>query len=234
MKYRDLRDFIAQLESTGELKSVQEAVSPRLEMTAVGDAVLRAGGPALLFEQPAGYKMPCLTNLFGTPERVALGMGADAVADLRDVGRLLAALKEPEPPKGLKEVGKLWDMAKAVWDMKPAELRRAPCQDEVVEGADIDLGAMPGADLLAGRRRPADHLGPGGHPRAADGGAAAPAPEPGHLPPAGDRPAPGHHALAGAPRRRAGFPRLRARATRASRSRSRSRWAPTRPPSWGR
>jgi 4-hydroxy-3-polyprenylbenzoate decarboxylase len=143
MKYRDLRDFIHQLETREALRRVQESVSPRLEMTAIGDAVLRAGGPALLFERPAGYNMPVLTNLFGTPERVALGMGADAVSELRDVGRLLAALKEPEPPKGLKEVGKLWDMAKAVWDMKPAELRRAPCQDEVLEGEDIDLGRLP-------------------------------------------------------------------------------------------
>jgi 4-hydroxy-3-polyprenylbenzoate decarboxylase len=128
MKYRDLRDFIGQLESRDALRRVQESVSPHLEMTAIGDAVLRAGGPALLFEHPAGYNMPVLANLFGTPERVALGMGANAVSELRDVGRLLAALKEPEPPKGLKEVGKLWDMAKAVWDMKPAELKRAPAR----------------------------------------------------------------------------------------------------------
>jgi 4-hydroxy-3-polyprenylbenzoate decarboxylase len=143
MKYRDLRDFIAQLEQRDGLRRVQETVSPHLEMTAVGDAVLRAGGPALLFERPAGYKMPVLANLFGTPERVALGMGAGSVSELRDVGHLLAALKEPEPPKGLKEVGKLWDMAKAVWDMKPAELRRAPCQETVLDSDAIDLGALP-------------------------------------------------------------------------------------------
>jgi 4-hydroxy-3-polyprenylbenzoate decarboxylase len=143
MKYRDLRDFIGQLESRDALRRVQESVSPHLEMTAIGDAVLRAGGPALLFEHPAGYNMPVLANLFGTPERVALGMGANAVSELRDVGRLLAALKEPEPPKGLKEVGKLWDMAKAVWDMKPAELKRAPCQDVILEGDEIDLGRLP-------------------------------------------------------------------------------------------
>jgi 4-hydroxy-3-polyprenylbenzoate decarboxylase len=143
MNYRDLRDFIAQLESRDALRRVQESVSPKLEMTAIGDAVLRAGGPALLFERPAGYNMPCLTNLFGTPERVALGMGAEQVSDLRDVGRLLAALKEPEPPKGLREVGKLWDMAKAVWDMKPSELRRAPCQEQVLQGDEIDLARLP-------------------------------------------------------------------------------------------
>ena len=92
---------MGQLERMGELKRLGDAVSPRLEMTAIGDAVLRAGGPALLFERPAGAAMPCLVNLFGTTRRVALGMGADAVSDLRDVGRLLAALKEPEPVRGL-------------------------------------------------------------------------------------------------------------------------------------
>ncbi len=143
MKYRDLRDFVRQLEGRDELKRVRDDVSPRLEMTAVADAVLRAGGPALLFERPAGYKIPVLANLFGTPERVALGMGAASLSDLRDVGRLLAALKEPEPPKALKEVGKLFDMAKAVWDMKPAVQRRAPCQEEVFEGDDVDLGRLP-------------------------------------------------------------------------------------------
>jgi 4-hydroxy-3-polyprenylbenzoate decarboxylase len=143
MKYRDLRDFIDQLSARDALRKVAEPVSPALEMTAIADAVLRAGGPALLFERPTGYKIPVLANLFGTPERVALGMGAASLAELRDVGRLLAALKEPEPPKGLKEVGKLWDMAKAVWDMKPAVRRQAPCQEVLLEGGDIDLGALP-------------------------------------------------------------------------------------------
>ena len=143
MKYRDLRDFIGQLERVGQLRRVKELVSPVLEITAVSDAVLRAQGPALLFEQPAGHTMPVLANLFGTPERVALGMGASSVSDLRDVGRLLAALKEPEPPKGLKEVGKLWDMAKAVWDMKPAVKGSAPCQEVVVRGEEIDLARLP-------------------------------------------------------------------------------------------
>jgi 4-hydroxy-3-polyprenylbenzoate decarboxylase len=143
MKYRDLRDFMAQLEALGELRKLHDPVSPRLEMTAIGDKLLRAGGPAVLCLQPAGYKIPCLINLFGTPRRVALGMGADSLDDLRDVGRLLARLKEPEPPKGLKEAGKLFHMAKAVWDMKPAVLRSAPCQDVVIEGDDVDLGRLP-------------------------------------------------------------------------------------------
>jgi 4-hydroxy-3-polyprenylbenzoate decarboxylase len=143
MKYRDLRDFMTGLENLGELRRVAEPVSARLEMTAVSDFVLRAGGPALWFQQPAGYKISALTNLFGTARRVALGMGADEVGELRDVGRLLASLKEPEPPKGLKDAGKLLGMAKALWDMKPASVRRAPCQEVVLQGAEADLGRFP-------------------------------------------------------------------------------------------
>jgi 4-hydroxy-3-polyprenylbenzoate decarboxylase len=143
MKYRDLRDFIGGLERLGELKRVAEPVSARLEMTAISDFVLRAGGPALWFQNPAGYKISALTNLFGTPRRVALGMGADDIGELRDVGRLLANLKEPEPPKGLKDAGKLLGMAKALWDMKPASVRRPACQEVVLEGPDVDLGTLP-------------------------------------------------------------------------------------------
>jgi len=105
--------------------------------------VLRAEGPALLFEQPRGSGIKALTNLFGTPKRVALGMGADSLAELRDVGRVLASLKEPEPPKGLKDAGKLLQMAKALWDMKPSVVRKAPCQEEVFVGPDVDLGRLP-------------------------------------------------------------------------------------------
>jgi 4-hydroxy-3-polyprenylbenzoate decarboxylase len=143
MIYRDLRDFMAQLERLGKLVRIAETVSPRLEMTAVSDRVLQATGPALLFEQPAGYNIPCLTNLFGTPERVALGMGASAVSELRDVGRMLANLKEPEPPRGMKDAGKLLQMAKALWDMKPAVVRRPACQEVEVEEGDVDLGRLP-------------------------------------------------------------------------------------------
>jgi 4-hydroxy-3-polyprenylbenzoate decarboxylase len=143
MKYGDLRDFIDQLERLDELRKVAEPVSPVLEMTAIGDKLLRASGRAVLFTRPAGYKIPCLINLFGTPKRVALGMGADSMAELRDVGRVLAGLKEPEPPKGLKDAGRLLQMGKALWDMKPAVQRRAPCQDVVREGADVDLGELP-------------------------------------------------------------------------------------------
>ena len=143
MKYRDLRDFMGQLEKLGELRKLADPVSPRLEMTAIGDKLLRAGGPAVLCTQPVGYNIPCLINLFGTPKRVALGMGAESLADLRDVGTVLANLKEPEPPKGLKDAGKLLQMIKALWDMKPAVQRSAPCQDVVIEGGDVDLGTLP-------------------------------------------------------------------------------------------
>ncbi len=143
MKYRDLRDFLVGLEKVGELRRIAEPVAPRLEMTALSDAVLRANGPALLFAQPGDAKMRALTNLFGTTKRVALGMGAGDVSELRDIGRLLASLKEPEPPKGLKDTGKLLQMGKALWDMKPARLRQAPCQEVVYEGPDIDLAQLP-------------------------------------------------------------------------------------------
>ncbi len=143
MKYRDLREFVNGLEVLGELKRVAEPVSARLEMTAVSDSVLRAGGPALFFESPTGYKIPVLANLFGTPKRVALGMGANEVSELREVGQLLARLKEPEPPKGLKDTGRLLQMMKAVWDMKPAAVRHAPCHEVVLEGAEIDLARLP-------------------------------------------------------------------------------------------
>ncbi len=143
MKYLELREFMQWLERLGELKRVAKPVSARLEMTALSDRVLRAGGPALLFEQPVGYKISALTNLFGTPRRVAMGMGAAEVSELRDVGRVLASLKEPEPPKGLKDAGKLLQMAKALWDMKPAAVRDAPCQEQVLNAADVDLGMLP-------------------------------------------------------------------------------------------
>ena len=143
MKYRDLRDFVDQLERLDELKKVADAVSPMLEMTAIGDKLLRAAGPAVLFTAPTGYKIPCLINLFGSTRRVALGMGAESTDELRDIGRLLAGLKEPDPPKGLKDAGRLFQLAKAVWDMKPALRRQAPCQEVVHEGDAVDLAMLP-------------------------------------------------------------------------------------------
>ncbi len=143
MKYSDLRDFIAKLKQSGELKEVGLPVSPHLEMTELCDRTLRAGGPALLFTNPAGHTMPVLGNLFGTPRRVALGMGASDVSELRQIGQLLSALKEPEPPKGIKDVMGLGSLVKAVWDMAPRELRHAPCQEVVWEGDEVDLSRLP-------------------------------------------------------------------------------------------
>lgn len=143
MKYSDLRDFIAKLKQSGELTEVALPVSPYLEMTELCDRTLRAGGPALLFTQPVGHTMPVLGNLFGTPQRVAMGMGADDVSELRKIGHLLAALKEPEPPKGLRDVLGLGSLIKSVWDMAPRELRSAPCQEIVWEGSEVDLGRLP-------------------------------------------------------------------------------------------
>ncbi|HKB54113.1 MAG TPA: 4-hydroxy-3-polyprenylbenzoate decarboxylase [Ramlibacter sp.] len=144
MTYRDLREFIAQLEEAGELKRIGEPVSPHLEMTAVCDRVLRAGGPALLFEQPTGHTMPVLGNLFGTTQRVARAMGVTDLRELRQFGEALATLKEPEPPKGLKDVvGMGGSLLKTLWNMAPREVRSPPCQEIVLEGPDVDLARLP-------------------------------------------------------------------------------------------
>jgi len=143
MKYSDLRDFIAKLKQSGELSEVSLPVSPVFEMTELCDRTLRAGGPALLFKNPTGHSIPVLGNLFGTPKRVALGMGASDVGELRRIGHLLSALKEPEPPKGLRDVFGLGSLVKSVWDMAPKELRSAPCQEIVWEGKDVDLSRLP-------------------------------------------------------------------------------------------
>jgi len=148
MQYRDLREFIAALESRGELRRIGQPVDPRLEMTEVCDRVLQKGGPALLFERPTGHRMPVLGNLFGTVRRVALAMGIDAPAGeelraLREIGELLAFLKEPEPPTGLRDAFDKWPKFRKVLDMAPKVVRSAPCQEVVREGADVDLAGLP-------------------------------------------------------------------------------------------
>ena len=143
MQYQDLRDFITQLERLGELKRIAVTVNPILEMTEICDRVLRAGGPALLFEHPTGHTIPVLANLFGTPRRVALGMGADSVAALREVGQLLAFLKEPEPPKGMRDAWEKLPIFKKVLDMAPKKVSRPACQERVIEAADVDLAQLP-------------------------------------------------------------------------------------------
>ncbi|WP_231758809.1 4-hydroxy-3-polyprenylbenzoate decarboxylase [Microbulbifer elongatus] len=143
MKYKDLRDFIQLLEKRGLLKRIKHPVSPVLEMTEIADRVLRAGGPALLFENPTGYDTPVLANLFGTPERVALGMGKESVNELRQVGELLAFLKEPQPPEGFKDAWQKLPIFKQVMYMGPKVVSKADSQQFEIDTADIDLTRLP-------------------------------------------------------------------------------------------
>jgi len=143
VSYRDLREFITQLEARGELKRVRVAASPRLEITEICDRVLRSGGPALLFERPAGYDTPLLANLFGTVSRVAAAMGANDAAELREVGKVLAYLKEPEAPSGLRDLWDKFPVFKRVLDMAPKERSSPACQETVLEGRDVDLATLP-------------------------------------------------------------------------------------------
>ncbi|WP_063650619.1 4-hydroxy-3-polyprenylbenzoate decarboxylase [Aliivibrio fischeri] len=143
MQYKDLRDFIGHLEDIGQLKRISHPIDPHYEMTEISDRTLRAGGPALLFENPIGYDIPVLTNLFGTPERVAIGMGRKDVLELREVGKLLAYLKEPEPPKGFKDALDKLPVFKQVLNMPTKNIRKAACQQIVWQGDDVDLDKVP-------------------------------------------------------------------------------------------
>ena len=143
MKYNDLRDFIKQLEKQGELKRITLPVDPYLEMTEICNRTLKQGGPALLFENPTGYNIPVLGNLFGTPRRVAMGMGAESVTELRGIGELLATLKEPEPPKGMKDAWEKFPLYKQVLNMAPKLVSSPPCQEIVRRGDEIDLSVFP-------------------------------------------------------------------------------------------
>ncbi len=159
MKYGDLRGFLALLEQRGELKRVTAEVSPKLEMTEIADRVLRAGGPALLFERPAGHRMPVLANLFGTVERVAAAMGVDNAGALREMGKLLAYLKEPEPPKGLRDLWEKFPLFKQVLNMAPRVRADGPCQEVVWEKDEVDLARLPVQTCWPGDAAPAHHLG---------------------------------------------------------------------------
>ena len=143
MKYKDLRDFIQQLEKQGELKRVRQEVDPVLEMTVICDRMLKQGGPALLFENPKGSNIAVLGNLFGTPKRVAMGMGADDVSELRGIGQLLAYLKEPEPPKGIKDAMDKLPTFRQVLNMATKTIGSPPCQEVVRVGDEVDLGVYP-------------------------------------------------------------------------------------------
>ena len=143
MQYRDLREFIDALEQKGQLKRISAEIDPVLEMTEICDRTLRSGGPALLFENPKGSDIPVLANLFGTPERVAMGMGQDSIEDLREVGKLLAFLKEPEPPKGMKDVWAKLPIFKQVLNMAPKVVKTAACQQHIISGDDVNLASLP-------------------------------------------------------------------------------------------
>lgn len=143
MACRDLREFIALLEERGELKRITTEVDPYLEVTEICDRTLRAGGPALLFENPKGSKIPLLANLFGNTRRIALAMGQEDLKGLRDVGHLLAFLKEPTPPKGWKDLWQNLPAYKQVLNIAPDVKKKAPCQDVVIEEADVDLSLLP-------------------------------------------------------------------------------------------
>lgn len=143
IKHSDLREFIDFLEQRGELKRITVEVDPNLEMTEICDRTLRAGGPALLFENPKGFDIPVLGNLFGTPERVAMGMGQESLSAMREVGELLAFLKEPEPPKGMKDLWEKRHQFKPILNMPAKVVKKAPCQAIVIEGEEVDLGKLP-------------------------------------------------------------------------------------------
>ena len=143
MKYRDLRDFVEQLDREGELKEIVVSVSPELEMTEVSSRVLQQDGPALLFKNPTGYSMPVLTNLFGTTRRIARAMGGETLDDLRKTGQFLASLKEPEQPEKLSDLFGMGAMLKSLIDMRPKEQKTAPCQEMVFEGENVDLNSLP-------------------------------------------------------------------------------------------
>jgi len=143
MKYKDLRDFIAQLEKKGELKRITQEIDPVLEMTEICDRTLKQGGPALLFENPKGHNIPVLANLFGTPDRVAMGMGETSVRALRGVGELLSQLKEPEPPKGMKDAMDKIPVFKNVLNMAPKVVKNPPCQELIRHADEVDLSQYP-------------------------------------------------------------------------------------------
>ncbi|WP_108653076.1 4-hydroxy-3-polyprenylbenzoate decarboxylase [Dongshaea marina] len=143
MAYQDLRDFLRQLEELGQLKRITQPVDPNLEITEICDRTLKSKGPALLFENPKGSTIPLLGNLFGTPERVAMAMGREDLAGLREVGQWLSYLKEPEPPKGLKELFAKWPIFKQILNMPLKRVKHAPCQELILTGDEVDLTRLP-------------------------------------------------------------------------------------------
>ena len=147
MPYSSLRDFMARLEAEGRLVRVSAPVYPDLEMTEIQTRLLAENGPAVLFENVvrkdgSPYDMPVLVNMFGTVERVAWGMDREP-HQLREVGETLAFLKQPEPPSGFKDALAMLPLLKTVLSMKPKTVSKAPCQDVVLTGDEIDLSKLP-------------------------------------------------------------------------------------------
>ncbi|MEO1943720.1 MAG: UbiD family decarboxylase domain-containing protein, partial [Candidatus Thioglobus sp.] len=143
MQYDDLREFISELEKQGELKRISTEVNASLEITEICRRTLDNDGPALLFENVTGSSMPVLANLFGTTRRVALAMGQEDLIELRSLGKLLADLKQPEPPKGLKDAIEKLPILKQVLNMPVKSIKKGQCQEVVMEGPDVDLNKLP-------------------------------------------------------------------------------------------
>ena len=143
MAFKDLRDFIDLLEKEGELKRINVEVSSHLEVTEISDRTLKKGGPALLFENIKGSSIPLLANLFGNTRRIALGMGQENLDGLRDVGKLLAFLKEPKPPSGWRDLWENLPNYKSVLNISPNVRRSAPCQEVVIKEGEVDLSIFP-------------------------------------------------------------------------------------------
>lgn len=143
MSFKDLRDFIDLLEQEGELKRIHTEVDPYLEVTEISDRTLRRGGPALLFENIKGSSIPLLANLFGNTRRISLAMGQEDLEGLRDVGKLLAFLREPTPPSGWKDLWQSLPSYKSVLNISPNIKRSAACQEIVIEEDEVDLAMLP-------------------------------------------------------------------------------------------
>lgn len=141
--YEDLRDFIALLEKEGELKRISVEVDPYLEITEICDRTLRQQGPALLFENPKNSDAPVLANLFGTSKRIALAMGLSDVSEIREFGKQLSLLKEPEPPKGFKDAWQKLPLLKKAFDMAPKTIKNPACQKHQIKDDEIDLTKLP-------------------------------------------------------------------------------------------
>lgn len=143
MAFKDLREFMTLLEKEGELVRIKAEVDPVLEVTEIADRTLRSDGPALLFENPKGHSIPLLANLFGNTKRIALAMGQTDISGLRDIGKLLAFLKEPSPPAGWKDLWQNLPSYRNVLNMPARIIKNAPCQEVIIQSADINLNALP-------------------------------------------------------------------------------------------